>query len=136
RTGGRYFVLISLLPKSDIEPVPNPCMAKAKSASLSCHESISRPWHHVRTSSFSESPPYAAGTTALSQPALPKARTRDRQESSTSSWAMYLPTSCLAQPARSAPNLLCTSSKKGQVRWASDGLIGVYHLTEALCLGA
>ena len=46
--------------------------------------SISRAWHNVRTSSFSESPPYAAGTTAFSQPASPNARTRDRQELSTS----------------------------------------------------
>ena len=72
-------------PNSEIEPVPSPCMAKAKSASPSRKPRISRARQSVRTSSFGCSPPCASGTTAFSNPASPSAFTRARQASSTSS---------------------------------------------------
>ena len=58
------------VPNSEIEPVPSPCMAKAKSASPSRNASISRARQSVRTSSVGCSPPCAAGTTALRKPGL------------------------------------------------------------------
>ena len=60
-------------PKSEIEPVPRPCMAKAKSARPSRKARTSRARHSVRTSSRGCSPALLGRNHRVEEPASPSA---------------------------------------------------------------
>src|SRR5437763_10794480 len=103
-------------PNSEIEALPRPCMAKAKSARPSRNAKISRARHKVRTSRRGCIPPASAGTTALRKPALPSALTRARHAASTSS---------CGSDGKVASAQLVSAAAKRRCAWSKNGQLSV-----------